>query len=130
MRALETNRWVSLATPRPCAPFPLLPTPLLLAPFAATAGAGGVDEDGVVLARGLCGALLRVVELLHEVALDLAAALVPPLPLGLGLGLDLVEALPEAGIGGDFVGRLEDGGTPVGSEGVGLERRGQLVTGT
>lgn len=63
--------------------------------LAAGAGlAGRLDEHGLVLAAGLGRALLRVVELLHEVGLDLAAALLPPLLLGVRLRLDLGEALP------------------------------------
>jgi hypothetical protein len=36
------------------------------------------------------------------------------------LGLDIVDALSDYGVGGYFVGSLEDGSTPAGGEGVGL----------
>lgn len=47
--------------------------------------ARGVDQHGVLLTLCCCGgggrALLGLVELLHELALDLGAALLPPLLL-------------------------------------------------
>lgn len=89
-----------------------------------------VDEHGVVLAGGGAALALgggaggrrRGGLVLEELGADLAAALLPPLLLGLGLGVNLGEALAELGVGGDFVGGLEDGRAPVGGEGVGLRK--------
>lgn len=49
-----------------------------------------------------------------------ALAFGPPFLFGLGLVRDVVKALAQHRVGGDFVGRLEDCLAPVGSECVGL----------
>lgn len=82
-----------------------------------------VHQHRIVLALALGRLVLGLfVQLLHELGLDLAAALLPPGLFGVGLGEDLVELGAEFVVLGDFVGGLEDGWAPVGGEGVGLQK--------
>lgn len=127
---------ILLPSPSPAATAPGRP-PRRAHALLVLALARRVDQHGLVLANdaaaGLCARLAAVigrrrrrlgflVELLDELGLDLAAALLPPRLFGGGLGFNLLEALAELGVAGDFVRGLENGRAPVGSESVGLFR--------
>lgn len=110
-----------------CLPF-LFPSSAPLPPSRLLVLARRVHQDGIVLALALCRLVLGLlVQLLHELGLDLAAALLPPGLFGVGLGEDFVELGAEFVVLGDFVGGLEDGWAPVGGEGVGLKKLVQMA---